>query len=286
MKHIPIHKLAESENIGLEIRHSADVDIVSIGKAMGIHRDDHYIFFLMEAGTASMMIDFAEVSIPEQSIYYVLPGQVHHRIDHIHAQGWFLAVDTLLVPKEFRLIFENQLLLQQPYQLNQQQYQHTQSLIQLLNNYLLNNKQSPFYVDILRSLLNAFTGVAACGYHHLNHNGSKHSRPVQIAQEFKSLVSDSFKIEKRPIAYAGMLNITEAYLNEVLKKATGFPVSYWITHEVILEAKRLLYYTQLNVKEIAHQLGYDDHTYFSRLFKKTAGVTPLGFRSKYTSSSR
>ena len=281
MKNIPIHKLADGQNIGLEIRHTADVDIVGMGKAMGVHRDDHYIFFLMEAGIASMMIDFAEVSIPEHCIFYVLPGQVHHRIDHVHAEGWFLAVDTLLVPKEFRLVFENQLLLQQPYLLNQQQYQQSHSLIQLLNNHFLYNKQSPFYIDILRSLLNAFTGIAACGYDHLNDNGSKHSRPVQIAQQFKGLVSDNYKNEKRPTAYAGMLNLSEAYLNEALKKATGSPVSYWITHEVILEAKRLLYYTQLNVKEIAHELGYEDHTYFSRLFKKTTGVTPLDFRGSY-----
>jgi AraC family transcriptional activator of pobA len=285
MKNIPIHKLTDGENIGLEMRHTSDVDMVSLSKITGAHRDDHYIFFLTQTGIGTMMIDFTEVQIPEKAIFYVLPGQVHHRIDHTDAEGWFLAVETLLVPKEFRLVFENQLLLQQPYLLNAQQYQQSYTLVNLLHNHFTHNKQSPFYIDILRSLLNAFTGIAACGYEKLNEEGNKRSRPIQIAQGFKGLLIDNFRTEKRPNAYADMLNISETYLNEALKKATGFSVSYWITHEVILEAKRLLYYTQLNSKEIAHELGYEDHTYFSRLFKKSTGVTPLNFRDSQHLSS-
>ncbi len=58
-------------------------------------------------------------------------------------------------------------------------------------------------------------------------------------------------------------------------------VSYWIMQEVVLEAKRLLYYSEMNTKEIAHTLGYEDHTYFSRIFKRTANLTPLEFRRHY-----
>jgi len=66
-----------------------------------------------------------------------------------------------------------------------------------------------------------------------------------------------------------------------LKKTTGLSVSYWILNEVMLEARRLLYYSQLNVKEITHKLGYDDPAYFSRLFKKATNTTPLAFRERY-----
>lgn len=79
----------------------------------------------------------------------------------------------------------------------------------------------------------------------------------------------------------GLLNVSESYLNEALKKTTGFPVSYWILHEVMLEARRMLYYTELNVKQIARGLGYPDPAYFSRLFSKAAGLTPLAFRQQY-----
>lgn len=77
-----------------------------------------------------------------------------------------------------------------------------------------------------------------------------------------------------------MLNITPLYLNEIVKEITGFPASYWIQQETILEARRLLYYTDLDIKQIAYRLGYDDHAYFSRFFKKSTGNTASQFRNK------
>jgi AraC-like DNA-binding protein len=50
---------------------------------------------------------------------------------------------------------------------------------------------------------------------------------------------------------------------------------------MVIEAQRLLYYTENNVNEIAYQLGFEDHAYFSRLFKKITKETPLAFRKKF-----
>jgi len=282
MKDIPIHKLADRGTMGLEIKYSGeDGHMAKKLNTMGAHRDDHYIFFLIEKGTGNMMIDFTEIVINANSLYYILPGQVHYSLNSINPQGWFIAVDTSLVPQEYRLVFENQLLLQQPYPLDTSQLENCQSLIKLLHHHFVNHADSAFYVDILRSLLNSFIATVACGYVSMDKHGQKHSRPAQIAHQFKQLLTTNYKTEKRPATYAGMLNISESYLNEALKKVTGFSVSYWITHEIMLEARRLLYYSELNVKQIAHGLGYDDHTYFSRLFKSNIKTTPLGFRSSY-----
>ena len=86
---------------------------------------------------------------------------------------------------------------------------------------------------------------------------------------------------KSPCQYADKLNYSLSYLNESVKSVTGFPISYWIHQQIILEAKRLLYYTDMSVREIAFFLGYEDHTYFSRLFSKVAGMSPGAFRQKF-----
>jgi len=65
-----------------------------------------------------------------------------------------------------------------------------------------------------------------------------------------------------------------------VKSVTGQPVSWHIQQRVILEAKRLLYHSGRSLKEIAATLGYDDYPYFSRLFTKVAGMSPLTFRHK------
>ena len=92
------------------------------------------------------------------------------------------------------------------------------------------------------------------------------------------MLTTELKREKSPSAYAGMLNITEGYLNEAVRRVTGMNVSAYIRSQVVTEAKRELMYTSLSAKEIAYSLGYDDYVYFSKLFKKAAGVSPVEYR--------
>lgn len=281
MKDIPVHQLKERASLGLAIWRYDIGDARSSKGILDAHRDDHYIFFVIDAGDASLMIDFTEVGFFKNTLYYVLPGQVHHGIRYEQAAGWFLAVDTMLIPPDYRKVFEGQLALQKPYLLDDVQMKQCMGLLDLLLQRFLEHEKSTFNVSIVHSLLQSFIGIAAGCYAEINDTDVRVSRPVELSQMFKQLLVDNYIAIKSPSVYAGMLNVSESYLNEVLKKVTGFSVSYWILNEVILEAKRLLYYSECNVKEVAHALGYGDHAYFSRLFKKTEGVTPLTFRTTY-----
>ncbi|MCH5685442.1 helix-turn-helix domain-containing protein [Niabella sp. W65] len=53
-----------------------------------------------------------------------------------------------------------------------------------------------------------------------------------------------------------------------------------IQQRVLLEAKRLLQSTDLSIKEIAFELGFVDHAYFSNFFKSHTGATPTEFKEK------
>jgi AraC family transcriptional activator of pobA len=282
MKDIPIHQLQDRVSSGLDIWYFAAKDVPrEKASQLGAHRDDHYIFFLLETGAASLMIDFEEIHLPESSLYYILPGQVHHRINAETAQGWFIAIDTLLIPPDYRDVFESALLLQQPYGLSDKQLTQCNNLLHLADDKYKAEEQAPFNLPVVHSLMQSFIGIVAGCYSNIQGTNQNLSRPAQLSQQFKKLLTQHFGTVKSPSAYAGMLNVSESYLNEVLKKVTGFSVSYWIHQEVVLEARRLLYYSQCNVKEITHKLGYDDPAYFSRLFKNVTGKTPLEFRADY-----
>jgi len=54
-----------------------------------------------------------------------------------------------------------------------------------------------------------------------------------------------------------------------------------VQERIVLEAKRLLVYGKLTSQEIAFSLGYDDPSYFSRIFKKKCGVSPSEFAKQY-----
>lgn len=279
MKDIPVHRLADRENSGVQIKQFFPGEIPDKEiETLGAHRDDHYLFFVLEEGSASLMIDFHELPMGASTLYYILPGQVHHRIRNEAAGGWFLAIDTMLVATDYQEVFEGQLLLQQPFLLSAKQLEQCHALLCLLEEKYHEEDQNAFYTPVLHSLLQSFIGIAAGCYSQHNNAPQRMSRPSQLALQFKKLLAANIRTTKSPSAYASLLHVSESYLNEALKKITGFPVSYWIIQEVMLEAKRLLYYSELNVKEIAHALGYEDHAYFSRLFKKSTDTTPLAFR--------
>jgi AraC family transcriptional regulator, transcriptional activator of pobA len=64
----------------------------------------------------------------------------------------------------------------------------------------------------------------------------------------------------------------------VQKRATDV-----IMERVILEAKRMLMYLEESLVEIAFRLGYEEYSYFVRVFRKTSGMTPTQFMKIYKS---
>jgi AraC family transcriptional activator of pobA len=81
MKDIPVHQLEKRGSIGMEIwrYHAGDIQRDSLDEeVMKAHRDDHYIFFVVDAGDTALMIDFNEITFFPNTLYYILPGQVHH----------------------------------------------------------------------------------------------------------------------------------------------------------------------------------------------------------------
>ncbi len=282
MNSIPVHLLQDRTTLGMQLKRFEMGDLPEEDEALlGAHRDDHYIFFLLEQGSGSLMIDFHEVRLSGGMLYYILPSQVHHRIRTALVEGWFIAVDTALIPSECRMVFEGGLLLQQPYLLNKVQLGQVHNLLTLLQEKFLEERTNPFYIPVIHALLQSFLVIAAGCYNVSLGKDVKVSRPSELTRAFKKLLVAELRTNKSPADYASMLNVSESYLSESLKKITGAPVSYWIQQEVMLEAKRLLYYSELTVKQIAHNLGYADHSYFSRLFRKVTGSSAIAFRQQY-----
>lgn len=279
MNEIPIHYLAQDE-APLILRQFCIAEHPAAAQKIGPHRDDHYIFFLIEEGIAELRIDFQELTFGPYQVYYILPGQVHDRINNTQANGWYLAIDTQLIPIAVRTTFEEKLILQQPITLNLDSFE--QSLV-LLNTIQKRNAAVAIHSleqEVIVALLHAFVGIIASEYNSQDDTELKFTRAKQLCRQFKSLLRTHFKELKSPSAYANLLNVTENYLNEAIRKETGFTIGYWIRTALLIESKRLLYYTSIDVKEIAHRLGFQDHSYFFKFFKKHVGITPLSFRHK------
>jgi AraC family transcriptional activator of pobA len=99
-----------------------------------------------------------------------------------------------------------------------------------------------------------------------------------ITRRFKNFVG-KYYLEKQTVkAYAEMLCITPNHLSKIIKTTTGRTALQLIIERILADAKALLRLSSMNVSEIAYSLGFEDTSYFHRLFKKKTGVTPLKYR--------
>jgi len=285
-RHIPVHVKEFVGTPGFQVERvdSMDKFIAEDDRIMQAHRDDHYIFILQQSGYTSIMLDFNAIKLDGTNLFYILPGQVHHYIDMKGSSGWFMGMDASLLPNAFRDELVNNAAISQALPLRDAGC--ISDCFQLLYHVRKQNDDSPHHIKVMHSLITALTGMYAEAYRLAGScNNHQPTRMQSITKQFKQLLVNHFNTVKSPTEYASMLNISLSYLNEVVKQSTGFPVTYWIQQQVMLEAKRLLYYTDLTVKEIACAVGYDDHTYFARLFKKILQCTPLDFRKQYREMS-
>ena len=74
------------------------------------------------------------------------------------------------------------------------------------------------------------------------------------------------------------VNVSPAHLMKSYRKKTGSSVLSFITFERLNAAKELLARTDLSVSDVALSVGYNDYSYFIRLFKREIGCTPMSFR--------
>lgn len=242
------------------------------------HRDDYHLFFLQEEGTIPIEIDFQKHKIKPSSVIYIHPSQVHRMIAFENVTVSFWTINNENLHPEYLKLLED-IAPAKPLPLKKETFFLISETVSLCLKFS-ERKQEKLYHSLLKDSCNTLVALVASQYLGQARSTDKFSRYEMITKAFRSALEGDFMIVKRPAAYAKKLNISTPYLNECVRNITGHPVSYHIQQRIILEAKRLLYYSGRSVKEIASELGYDDHAYFSRLFTKVAGMTPLTFRNK------
>ena len=101
-----------------------------------------------------------------------------------------------------------------------------------------------------------------------------------LYRQFATLLETDFARHHDVLYYATALHVAPVKLSRVLGRVVGKSTKQLIDERIVLEAKRLLHYTDLAVKEIAVALGYNDLFHLSKTFKRLAGVAPQVFREQ------
>lgn len=276
-KKIPLSKISDQSHNGVVYRRiSTGEQVVKIEYT---HQDNYFIFIFLETGIYKASIDFTDYKLAHSSLLFISPGQVHSNIDYVNVSGWLLAVDPSIINKEYLAIFNRIKSSDIIASVNDRESDELKKCLFILSN-KIESGQTPLEQTLIHSLISSYLGLFASAYAS-KVNSTENKRSASISYEFKKLLNSNYKTMKSPKQYAGLLNYSPSYLNEVIKEHTGFSVSQSIHNEVILQAKRLLFHTDLSIKEIALELGYSDYAYFTRLFTQVAEIPPTQFRLNY-----
>lgn len=107
-----------------------------------------------------------------------------------------------------------------------------------------------------------------------------------LYKKFKCSLNRFFMENKSASYYADQLHITAHHLNKVVKKITGKTTGEVIRARSILEAKRMLTFSDATISEISTALQFFDSSYFAKTFKADCGMSPLEFKSKMSEKYR
>lgn len=270
--------MADSFGAGIAIGKASVEDISAFDKAAQSHRDDYHIFFLQEKGTTTGEIDFQQFKIENACVIYVHPNQVHRLIafENVTLSFWAIRNEDLN-PEYLKLLEE--ITPAKPLALEKEIFSVISEAVSLCIKISERNHEK-LYHSLLKDSCNTLVALVASQYLTQAKSAETLSRFDVMTKAFKAILERNFITSKKPAEYAQTLHISSSYLNECVKNTTGYPVTHHIQQRIILEAKRLLCYSDKSVKEIASELGYDDYPYFSRLFTKVTAMTPLTFRNK------
>ncbi len=120
--------------------------------------------------------------------------------------------------------------------------------------------------------------ISSFVYHNIENDiniHETHSLVDEIMDYLQKNLNRSLKAED----ISQKFNYSPSYLFNLFKKRTGYSLIHFFNLKKIQKACEYLKYTDLSVKEIGYQLGYQDPLYFSRLFKKHMGLSPRAYKN-------
>ena len=249
------------------------------------HRHDFYQIFWMTRDASSFNIDFHHLPVEAFTLVFVPPGAVHTFGVKSRATGFILSFQEDFLEAEGHVV---DLFLECP-PLDPAQIRSVLPVrgaaIEFVHSYCermyeeFNSKRVGYrsataallrllFVEIRRCLAAQSTSSSFRKYSSLTARFLRklNARPYQLTTASE---------------IAKLLGVSRSWLNQLVRQETARNLTDHLQGRLILESKRLLAHSDLNVSEIAYELGFEDPSYFTRLFRQVEGLSPRKFREAY-----
>lgn len=237
-----------------------------------------YFIVLIESGSITYKLDLQNITLTSGQLLFAMPNQVFtppYKTDELKYFKVLFDENTLgLLPQQFSFLINP---------LNTQKIipdnataQRIQKVFEILNQ-LLHTDKNQTDTEIILAYLNSLLAELNVAYF-------KNKEPVNILNtnlskfiEFKLVVETHLTEQPSINTIAEKLALTTNSLYRIVKEYSGVSPKDFFISRLMIEAQRKLLYSDLSVKELAYELGFNDPDYFSKLFKKCTGKSVTAF---------
>ncbi|GHS91120.1 AraC family transcriptional regulator [Bacteroidia bacterium] len=246
------------------LHHACLFEKIDQSRLVWPHKCDFYSIIWFINGYGFNVVDFTEYAISSNRLFLTSPQQIHNWTYHRDVEGYILMFDKI-VAAQLGIDFLS------PYV--DIPVDDIPLLELVIENILRKKPDSDIEIDLLY-----FYSLIV---DKINDGNFDPGGMNTLFRKFKDLIfTDNMKIHSMD-QYADVLHIPLTSLNDICQTFAGSSAKQFLLYLKIAEAKRLLIYSLLNVSGIAYRLGFEDASYFARIFKKKTTLTPSAFLEKY-----
>ncbi len=245
---------------------------------------EHYTFIWNRGFPKRWMLDMLPLHVPTNAIISISPGQQieieHAAHDYLVLQynKAFYCVEVHDEEVSCNGMLFNGALLAPVLILDEKEQRSFGILLDVIQEEFQENDD--VQLEMLKTMLKRF--IIKCTRLAKNQFAARLSdnKDIDTFRLFNALVEKHFRKYHLVSDYALLLNKSPKTLSNLFKTLHYNSPLHVIHERIILEAKKLLIYTDKSAKEISYELGLSDPVQFSRLFKKVTGLSPVEFKRK------
>lgn len=254
-------------------------------KILSPHKHHFYEIFLIKEGSAIHNVDYQEYDINCATLFFISQGQLHlwdkTKRENIKGYRLMFTEDFFLlnhIDKNFlfELVFLDNIYFYPCVSLSQNTTEPIYTYFDLLYNEYQRIDTNP---QVIQSLL--FLTLTEIQRVSTKQNPGKIlSKQLSVYKQFLELLERHLAENLSPNDYADKLCLSPKQLNRIVQSVTNQSIGNVIKNRIILEAKRLLTCTDLNVNQISLKLNFEDSAYFARFFRKETKSSPTEFKAQ------
>ena len=276
-----------SADLQIEVVPLHTLTIVSKAHLVTPHRTNFYHIFLFENCQPTHFVDFEPIKIEPYSLLFINKDRVHQFDQLLRYEGRVLIFtddffcttenDTKFLRSS---ILFNDLADKPTIKLTTIDFEKYINICENITEELSLQPDNSKPV-LLKNLLHNFLLLAEREKRKQGFTELKKGADLDYTLLFRDFLEINYTKLKSVTDYAKIICISEKRLGQATVKVLGKSPKEIINDRILLEAKRLLVHTNLSIKELGQDLGFEDPAYFVRYFKTHTATTPVEFRETY-----